>query len=155
MAEIGGLRLGQASDSDGRRQGDVASPKVIAGRQVDLPMCFRFANIRLAPAVQSQEMVCVREWRLVELRNGTVVLTGMRVGPCADLTTVRLSSPIVALDRERRVLRTESGRLYLLDSPPAWDDQSRQLLSAWLAARGQENAVDLTDAIWPERKGTE
>lgn len=97
----------------------------------------------------------MREWRLVELRNGTVVLTGMRVGPCADLTTVRLSSPIVALDRERRVLRTESGRLYLLDSPPAWDDQSRQLLSAWLAARGQENAVDLTDAIWPERKGTE
>lgn len=113
-------------------------------------MSTKFFNLRMAPPVQLQEMVMIREWRLVELRNGTCVLVGV-VGPSTSPTspvTYRMSSPIAAADAATRTMQTASGRVYQLIGPPALDRPAREMILRRLLLAGHGDAEDVTEPIW-------
>lgn len=84
----------------------------------------------------------------MRLCDGHRVLVGI-VGTTLDgLLTLRVSSPIAAVDRLAGSTQTTSGRAYRLDGPPAQSERMLELLVGWLADCGHGDAVDATDTFW-------
>lgn len=70
------------------------------------------------------------------------------------MLTVRVSSPIDALDPDLLAVQTRSGRLYRLDGPPARHWRMRKLILSRLTTCGHEDALDITDLFW-DKFGTD
>lgn len=84
----------------------------------------------------------------MRLRDGHRVLVGV-VGMTTDGShTLRVSSPIAAVERLAGTAQTSSGRVYALCGPPAQSERMLKLLASWLAKCGHGDAVDATDTFW-------
>lgn len=84
----------------------------------------------------SPVLAVVREWMIVERggKGGTLHVLGLEAGD-----VWRRSSPITA--REGAIARTESGRVYRLDGPPAGECWSAELRRGWDAMEAQGEAL--------------
>jgi hypothetical protein len=111
-------------------------------------MAWLFLRTRPAPPVQLQDVTSIRQWRVVRLREGAVVLVGVVATPSNGLLTVRVSSPISVVGNLARAVQTTSGRRYSLQGPPARNARMRKLLTRWLADCGHGDAVDTTEGLW-------
>ncbi|SCK20300.1 hypothetical protein VAR608DRAFT_1502 [Variovorax sp. HW608] len=125
----------------------------VHGADLPLPlhrMSCLFFKVRLAPPVQLQEILSIRQWRIARLRDGAAVLAGVTAATRVGVLTIRVSSAIAGIDPALRSIQTTSGRLYRLDGPPAQIASIRELIANRLACRGHEDALDITDLIWSE-----
>lgn len=112
-----------------------------------LPASLAFANERDALPVEAQPRVQVHSWRLIRTPSGKLHLATLR-----DLSdqrgTVRVTSPISAVDRDGRVVTTSSGREYELMGPPEEREIEREVLLAGAVRLGMGDAVDVTVFAW-------
>lgn len=107
-----------------------------------------FVNERDAPPVDDQATVDVLSWRLFQAPAGALHLMTYRDGQ-----TVRVTSPVSAVDLKRRTLATSSGRLYKLLASPEEDRMAVALLRANAIRVGLLGAIDVSDDAWTEFLG--
>lgn len=70
-----------------------------------------------------------------------------------DGQTVRVTSPVSAVDRKRRTVTTSSGRVYNLRAAPEEDRMAVALLRANAIRVGLLGAIDVSDDAWTELLG--
>lgn len=107
-----------------------------------------FANERDAPPVEEQATVEALSWRLFLASTGALHLMTYRDGQ-----TVRVTSPVSAVDRKRRTVTTSSGRVYNLRAAPEEDHMAVALLRANAIRVGLLGAIDVSDDAWTELLG--
>lgn len=104
---------------------------------------FVFGNDRPAPDVQSQPHVQLYHWRIVRRGNGALHITAQLASG-----SFRLTSVLIAIDLQRALVSTESGRSYHLCTPPEADE----FLRAAMVASAMRDLLflsgDVSDIIW-------
>jgi hypothetical protein len=111
------------------------------------PAKITFANERDAPAVEAQPRMLVHSWRLIRTPAGTLHLVTLRDVSDAQ-ATVRVTSPISAVARDRVVVTTSSGREYELAGPAEEREIEREVLRAGAVGLGMGRAVDVSALAW-------
>lgn len=102
-----------------------------------------FYNERPAPEVFAQPEVDLHHWRVLQRGNGS-----LHIAAQLDSGSLRVTSPLIAVDLARAILRTESGRSYRLCEPPE-KDPLLQLLVVVNATRDLVTVSgDVSERIW-------
>jgi len=102
-----------------------------------------FGNDRPAPDVQTQPHVKLQHWRILQRGNGTLHLAAQLASG-----SFRLTSTLIAIDLQRALVRTESGRCYHLAVPPEEDEFLRNVMDAYAARELVVVSSDVSDIIW-------
>lgn len=104
------------------------------------------SSIRPAPSVLSQSQMQLLEWRVLALQDGNRILVGFLPGG----TTMRSTSPLVALDPIRRTWITQSGREYQTVGAPSADIQLIDAFKGFVSAGGVNGDIsDVTEEFLP------
>jgi hypothetical protein len=104
-------------------------------------------NPRDASSVKEQPVAQFADWRLLELPgNGDRHLIGRPIG----IADSRVTTAIHAIDLKARTLRTQSGRVYQLVSPPTNDPERLVAIYAHAAVNGLDvdTALDVSMEFW-------
>lgn len=102
-----------------------------------------FGNDRPAPEVQLQPHVKLHHWRIVQRGNGTLHIAAQLASGSFRVTTM-----LIAIDLQRALIRTESGRCYQLCAPPEEDEFLRGVMGACAARELFFVDSDFSDLIW-------
>jgi len=106
------------STAEGEMQGDNPSRVLV------------LSNMRDAPEVEDQPFVCPSQWRVIKVNDSSLRLALLvNAGK-----TVRVTTPLVAMDPVLRRVRTKSGRVYRLDGLPSDDELLISTLLAFAAS---------------------
>lgn len=108
-----------------------------------------FAYERDAPQVEAQPRQEVHSWRLLRAPSGTLHLVTLRNLSEAG-ATVRVTSPIMAVDQAAGIVTTSLGRQYALMCPPEERDFERDLLHRGAVRLGMGEAVDVSVFAWDQ-----
>lgn len=108
-------------------------------------MHFLFLNERFAPDVSEQPHVDLHHWRLFKAASGEVHLSA-EIAP----GTMRITTPLVAVELAQGCCITLSGRRYQLCGPPEGGELLRALLQANAERSGLAAATDVSDTIWAQ-----
>lgn len=106
-----------------------------------------FCNLRSAPPVHLQALVKIREWQVAQCPDGRSVLAGV-VASRPTVLTIRVTTPIVSVDPDLRIVQTRSSRLYELTGGPARRDSVLNLIACRLAISGYAETQDITSEVW-------
>ena len=100
---------------------------------------------RPAPDVSTQPTMVLTHWRLFTNAQGECFLTGM----LPNHSTLRITTPIEAVDLVSRMWRTQSGRVYETPGPPA-ESLALCLALALMVRIGDPSTHpgDVTDLFW-------
>jgi hypothetical protein len=98
--------------------------------------------------VEQQPTLTLHRWRVMRLSDESLHL----VGYCVENREGRVSSTVNALDAERLCARTGTGRLYLLDGPPANDPDASYVWDNWRRINGVTEWEDITAAVWHQSR---
>lgn len=102
-----------------------------------------FYNDRPAPEVPAQPEVDLHHWRVLQRGTGS-----LHIAAQLDSGSLRVTSPLLAVDLPRGILRTESGRSYRLCEPPE-KDPLLHLLMVMNASRDLVTVSgDVSERIW-------
>ena len=101
------------------------------------------------PSVRRQPSVQLARWQVYRFVLGDQygdVLSGWDLAKGCG----RLSTPVVAFDPSTATARTHSGRLYVLDAEPGYDDDARYVFEARYGAAVPEGfrLLDAADEYW-------
>ena len=100
---------------------------------------------RLAPDVNAQPTMVLAHWRVFMDAGGERFLAGM----LPNQATLRITSPIQAIDLVSRTWLTESGRAYETPGPPAASVLLRQMLALLMRTEDPTaHPEDVTDTVW-------
>lgn len=102
-------------------------------------------NSRDAPNVASQPRVSLRDWRVVQTRQGMNL-----VGFLSNGVTCRVTTSIVDINLPAREVRTSSWRLYELMGPPTTDPTKLAVISFRLRQTLPCVDADVTSDIWSD-----
>lgn len=102
-----------------------------------------FGNDRPAPDVQTQPHVELQHWRILQRGNGTLHIAAQLASG-----SFRLTSALIAIDLQRALVRTESGRCYHLSVPPEEDEFLRNVIDACAARELIVVSSDASDVFW-------
>jgi len=104
-------------------------------------------NKRDAQSAEAQPRMQVHSWRLIRTRTGSfhLVIAG---DPSDAQGTVRVTSPISSVDRDRVVVTTLSGREYELIGPAEARELEREVLRSGAVTLGMGHAVDVSVLAW-------
>lgn len=108
-----------------------------------------FVNERDAPTADLQPRVEVRSWRLLRAPEGTLHLV-LLVGLIEHGRTVRVTSPITAVDQGTGTVTTSSGRQYVLMAPFEEGELERDMLLNGAVSLGLGAAVDVSVLAWDQ-----
>lgn len=108
-------------------------------------MQFLFLNERFAPQVSEQPEVDLHHWRMFRAPSGDTRLSA-EINP----GTMRITTPVVAVDIPKACCITLSGRRYRLCCPPEDGELLRALIQANAERSGLVGAADVSDSIWSE-----
>lgn len=99
--------------------------------------------------VQQQPCLTLVRWRIVEITSDLPLIKGQRhiIGYCVENHEGRCSTAIIDVDRENKICRTRSGRIYKLDGPPGFDRDGQYVWQTW--TRDQVETIDVTDEVMP------
>lgn len=96
---------------------------------------------RTAPVSEEPEIRLSR-WKIIEEGGRRYFVGNDGAG--------RVSNVIVEFDKEKRVGKTRSGRIYKLIGGPAMNIEAEYVLSRWKAINGVDSVTDVTDQIFGE-----
>lgn len=108
-----------------------------------------FVNERDAPIPDLQPRVEVRSWRLLRAPEGTLRLV-LLAGLTEQSGTVRVTSPITAVDQDAGIVTTSSGRQYVLMGPFEDGKLERDMLLNGAVRLGLGAAVDVSVLAWDQ-----
>jgi hypothetical protein len=105
--------------------------------------------LRNAPAVGAQPSVVLIEWRVFAF-GSAVILAGV----LANGRTLRVTTPVRALQPATRTWTTSSGRIYQTPNPPASDEKLRAVLDRFAQVHaGTCDVADVTEDFWRRIRG--
>uniref|UniRef100_UPI0035B0C5ED hypothetical protein n=1 Tax=Hylemonella sp. TaxID=2066020 RepID=UPI0035B0C5ED len=96
--------------------------------------------------VDDQPCTLLQRWRIFSVRLASGVRERHLVGYAPAEAAGRVSTAIVGLDLSSRRATTRSGRIYLLEGEPEYDDEGQWLWEKWLAVRSVSYVQDVTRA---------
>jgi len=100
---------------------------------------------RPAPDVSRQPTTVLTHWRVFINARGERFLTGM----LPNESTLRITTPIEAVDLVSRIWRTQSGRVYETPGPPAESLALCQVLALMVRIGDPStHPGDVTDLFW-------
>lgn len=104
-----------------------------------------WASWRPAPDVNAQPTMVLAHWRVFMDSGGDRFLAGI----LPNQATLRITSPVQAIDPVSRTWLTESGRVYEAPGPPTDNVELCQVL-ALMVCIGDPTAhpKDVTDTVW-------
>ena len=108
-----------------------------------------FVNERDAPTADLQPRVEVSSWRLLRAPEGTLHLV-LFAGRAEQSATVRVTSPITAVDQGAGIVTTSSGRQYVLIAPFEERELERDMLRNGAVTLGLRSAVDVSMLAWDQ-----
>lgn len=79
------------------------------------------------PSVEVQPIVTLIRWRVLRLKAKKVSID-LTLGWCLEDGHARMSTPIKQHNVEARTLTTKSGRVYMVQGAPDYDDDAQYLL---------------------------
>ncbi len=103
---------------------------------------FVIGGIHTIAPVYLQPHTVMTEWRLFQIIGPDGRRTRHLVG-CANWEG-RVSSPLVALDLQTLVARTQSGRIYQLEGQSGRDSDADYVFDRWMSAVGCKAVRDVT-----------
>ena len=102
-----------------------------------------FGGVWVTPDPLEQPELSISRWRIIEIthkRQKERRLSGFVV----ENQEGRLSTPLIAIDLDKKQCVTRSTRIYNLIGPPALDDDAEYVLRAWMSANGIKNIRDVS-----------
>jgi len=99
--------------------------------------------VRESDNVSDQPEVDMSDWSIHEVNHGDVRTTLHFVGRAIGIARLRVTTPVVEFDWQKKEGRTQSGRKYRLIGPPS--ETEDELLYVW-RIRGM-NLVDVTQQL--------
>lgn len=104
-----------------------------------------FSTWRCAPDVSTQPRVQLADWRVLMDYEGERFLVGI----LPSRATLRITTPLRAIDPSTRMWVTQSGRVYETPGPPTEDRQLREQMGLLARANGLgEGSRDVTAIVW-------
>lgn len=109
------------------------------------------AHFWLIASVEQEPQASLMNWRVFEvvLREGAAT-TFHLVGYALEVREGRVSSAIQAIDLEKMVVKTISGRIYWLRGKAGFDGSAEFVWREWLGRTGANLIGEITHAL-PER----
>ncbi|MFN4350513.1 MAG: hypothetical protein ACK4F6_06890 [Hylemonella sp.] len=97
-------------------------------------------------SVEAQPHSPLKRWRIFSVRQANGVRSRHLVGYAPEEGAGRVTTSLVRLDMSRREATTRSGRVYLLEGDPGFDDDGQWLWDNWLRVRSVTHSQDVTRA---------
>ena len=94
------------------------------------------------PSVEDQPIVTLIRWRVLRLKAKKVSID-LVLGWCLEDGHARMSTPIKQHDAKARTLTTKSGRVYVVEGPPDYDDDAQYILEEHFG-RAVNKATDVS-----------
>ena len=97
-------------------------------------------------SVEAQPRTPLRRWRIFSVLQVNGARSRHLVGYAPDEGAGRVTTSLVTLDMSRREARTRSGRVYVLEGEPGFDDDGQWIWDNWLRVRSIKHVLDVTRA---------
>ncbi len=94
------------------------------------------------PSVEDQPTVTLVRWRVLRLKVKKVSID-LVLGWCLEDGHARMSTPIKQHDAKARTLTTKSGRVYVVEGAPDYDDDAQYILEEHFG-RAVNKATDVS-----------
>lgn len=107
-------------------------------------MSITLANLRHAPAVDTQAEVILTTWRVFRAASGNDYIFGFHNAG----QTLRVTTPVKHFDATAGVVLTASGRRYLLSGPPVVDAEILAGMVAYAMRSSLALDADVTEEYW-------
>lgn len=98
-------------------------------------------------SVEERSQMTIHSWRLIRTPAGTFHLVAL-MDPSTERETVHVTSPIIAVDGDGRIVTTSSGDEYELIGPPEERERERDVLLSGVLELGMGEAVDVSVLAW-------
>lgn len=108
-----------------------------------------FGGIWGTPGVSHEPEIVMVRWRVVEIVGGEKEGQRHLIGYNVAAFEGRVSTAVVAFDREKMEATTKSGRVYRLEGRPGFDDDGDYVWLVWAPANGIESVRDVSSDYLP------
>lgn len=105
------------------------------------------------PSVEDQPSVTLIRWRVLRIKAKKMSID-LVLGWCLEDGHARMSTPIVCHSPEARTLTTKSGRVYVVQGAPDYDDDA-QFIAEEHFGRAAGKAIDVSDEYFDDSLLTE
>lgn len=104
------------------------------------------------PSVEDQPTVTLIRWRVLRLKAQKVSID-LVLGWCLEDGHARMSTPIKQHDANARTLTTKSGRIYVVEGPPDYDDDAQYILEGHFG-QATHKAMDVSTEYFADLAST-
>lgn len=98
------------------------------------------------PSVEDQPTVTLVRWRVLRLQVKKMSID-LVLGWCLEDGHARMSTPIRQHDAKARTLTTQSGRVYVVEGAPDYDDEAQYILEEHFG-RAANKAINVSSAYF-------
>ena len=98
------------------------------------------------PSVEDQPTVTLVRWRVLRVKVKKVSID-LVLGWCLEDGHARMSTPIRQHDAKTRTLTTKSGRVYVVEGAPDYDDDAQYILEEHFG-RAANKAINVSSAYF-------